>query len=277
MKTSKYLIQPLILYFAILWVLANRNVLVSESSNIQDLISNVFFIKLIMTIFLPFFLIYLSPALKPKSGIYFGQIKNSLLIALKSFGLVGPASMSFLIIGILGWNFNDWNGSILVSIFFTAALLFLPKFTHKLFTNKEEDKKVIQPIYFILFISVLAVITALFLPELNLIIRNILYYIFIVAVGEELLFRGYFQSSFNLFFGKNFKIGNVTFGWGLILSSILFGLTHALVVSPMAWPWMLFTFIGGLILGFVREKDGSLLAPIILHILMNFPLILSTL
>jgi membrane protease YdiL (CAAX protease family) len=98
----------------------------------------------------------------------------------------------------------------------------------------------------------------------------------VVAVGEELLFRGYLQSSFNLIFGKTFKVENVTFGWGLILSALLFGLIHSLAATPIAWPWMLFTFVGGLILGFVREKDGSLLAPIILHMLMDFPLIFMT-
>lgn len=79
---------------------------------------------------------------------------------------------------------------------------------------------------------VVAYFTYAYIP----VISKILYYIFIVGLGEELLFRGYLQSSFNSYFGKSFHIGNVMFGWGLFLAAILFGAMHALVVAPPLWP-----------------------------------------
>lgn len=68
-------------------------------------------------------------------------------------------------------------------------------------------------------------------------------------------------------------IGDVKFGWGVFLAALLFGLIHALVNMPPTWPWALFTLIMGLTLGFIREKDGSILAPAILHLMLDFPLV----
>jgi len=276
MKALKYLIFPLIIFSVLVWILANKEALHYEFFNGSILYSNAVFLKLLLTVILPLLLINITLGLKPKSGIYFGQMKNSFFIAVKSFSLVGPACLSFVIIGFLGWSFTSWHGAITATVFFSTALVFIPKVTRKLSTRDEVEKKNLKIIYLLATISTLTFIVLLVLTDLNPILRNIFYFFFIVAVGEELLFRGYLQSSFNLFFGKYFKIYDVRFGWGLILSSILFGIIHALVVSPIAWPWMLFTFIGGLILGFVREKDGSLLAPILLHFLMDFPLIFIT-
>ena len=109
------------------------------------------------------------------------------------------------------------------------------------------------------------------------VVSKILYYIFIVGLGEELLFRGYLQSSFNRYFGKSFNIGSVKFGWGLFLSALLFGAMHALVVVPPLWPWALFTFIIGLTLGFIREKDGSILSAVLLHAMFDMPLVFFSL
>lgn len=130
-----------------------------------------------------------------------------------------------------------------------------------------------KSIYIFVFLSMLTILIAFFTYEYVPIISKILYYLFIVGLGEELLFRGYFQSSFNRFFGKSFKIANVKFGWGLVLSAALFGLMHALVVAPPIWPWSLFTFMIGLTLGFIREKDGSILAAVLLHAMLDMPLI----
>ena len=101
---------------------------------------------------------------------------------------------------------------------------------------------------------------------------KILYYLFIVGLGEELVFRGYLQSSFNRWFGKPWQISGFQFGWGWILASLLFGLIHALVVMPPAWPWALFTAVMGFILGYIREKESSIQSAVLLHAMMDMPL-----
>jgi len=177
-----------------------------------------------------------------------------------------------LLIGILGWGFADWSGSLTLSVVYFVAFYFITKITFRLPTRDHivtPNKRINA---FVIF-SMLTVIIAYFTFEYIPVISKILYHIFIVGLGEELLFRGYLQSSFNRYFGKSFNIGNVKFGWGLFLSVLLFGLMHALVVVPPLWPWALFTFILGLILGFIREKDGSILAAALLHAMLDMPLV----
>ncbi len=52
---------------------------------------------------------------------------------------------------------------------------------------------------------------------------------------------------------------------------------HALVVVPPLWPGALFTLILGLILGFIREKDGSIFSAVLLHAMFDMPLVFFSL
>jgi uncharacterized protein len=95
---------------------------------------------------------------------------------------------------------------------------------------------------------------------------------FFVGFGEELLFRGYIQSRLNAAFCKPFKFIGVNYGWGIVITSALFGLMHVLNIGSLVggrfelvWWWGFWTFFGGLVLGFVREKSGSIIAPAIFH------------
>lgn len=98
------------------------------------------------------------------------------------------------------------------------------------------------------------------------------FYLFFVGLGEELLFRGYIQSRLNIAFGRPFTFFGVSYGWGIVMASALFGLMHVLNTGSLvagswelAWWWGFWTFFGGLVLGFVREKTGSIIAPALLH------------
>jgi membrane protease YdiL (CAAX protease family) len=68
------------------------------------------------------------------------------------------------------------------------------------------------------------------------------------------------------------RLFGIQFGAGLIIASLLFGVQHALNtyrpalgLSSLSWGWALSTFVGGLMLGAIREKTGTLLAPGIAH------------
>lgn len=93
---------------------------------------------------------------------------------------------------------------------------------------------------------------------------------------EEILYRGYIQSTVNREFGRPWQIMGVRFGPGLIIASLIFAVSH--VINPLnplagqfglAWWWGLWTFFSGLFLGLVREKTGSLLSVAIAHGLPN--------
>lgn len=231
-----------------------------------------YFVKFVMTILFPLGLIYFLNKNKGDFGIYFPKFSDSFKLSFRAYAVGGPAGISFWIIAAFGWGFADWPGSLILSIAYLIVFYFVPRVTKKMPTRDGIDVPNRRIIIFVV-LSMVTIIFAYVTYEHAPIVSKILYYIFIVGLGEELLFRGYFQSSFNRFFGKAFKIGNVKFGWGLFLSAALFGLMHALVVAPPIWPWSLFTFMIGLTLGFVREKDGSILAAVLLHAMLDMPLV----
>jgi membrane protease YdiL (CAAX protease family) len=108
-----------------------------------------------------------------------------------------------------------------------------------------------------------------FLPEK---LVSFLFYLLLLGPGEEFLFRGYIQSRLNAAFGRPFNFWGVTWGWGLIIASLMFGFMH--ILNPfnpflghfnlLIW-WGVWTFFGGLSAGYIREKSGSVLPPAILH------------
>lgn len=64
----------------------------------------------------------------------------------------------------------------------------------------------------------------------------------------------------------------MAFGWGTILAAAIFGLTHIGLVRwalgmtvEVTLAWGLWTFFGGLVFAYVREKSGGILAPALLH------------
>jgi membrane protease YdiL (CAAX protease family) len=103
-------------------------------------------------------------------------------------------------------------------------------------------------------------------------ISALLFYVFFLGLGEELLFRGHIQSRLNIAFGRPYVFFGVQWGWGAVIASALFGLMHLLNLGGLItqqWhltPWWgLWTFFGGLVFAFVREKTGSIAAPALLH------------
>lgn len=98
-----------------------------------------------------------------------------------------------------------------------------------------------------------------------------IYYLTFVGFGEEMLYRGYIQSRLNEAFSRPYRFFGVSWGWGIVIAALIFGLTHLGIwnlirgESSLTWPWAFWTFFSGLVFGFIREKTGSILAPAILH------------
>jgi membrane protease YdiL (CAAX protease family) len=95
------------------------------------------------------------------------------------------------------------------------------------------------------------------------------------ALGEELFFRGYVQSRLNEAFGRPWSAFGVPWGPGLLIASAYFGLIH--VLNPcdyfrgqghFAW-WHGLFCTAALLYGFLRERTGSIVAPIVLHALID--------
>ncbi|WP_241292494.1 CPBP family intramembrane glutamic endopeptidase [Microbulbifer celer] len=82
--------------------------------------------------------------------------------------------------------------------------------------------------------------------------------VFAAPLLEELVFRGYLFRAW-----RHSRLG---FSGTLLLTSILFALLHA---GQYHWIQLSFIFVLALILGVAREKSGSVLLPMLLHLLNN--------
>ena len=105
-----------------------------------------------------------------------------------------------------------------------------------------------------------------------LVTSTVLWQLIVSGFGEEIRYRGYYQSRVNQEFGKPYQIMGVRFGPGLIVSAVLFGLVHAFnTFNPLigqynlAWPWALWTLMGGFFFGLLREKTDDVVACTIAH------------
>lgn len=93
------------------------------------------------------------------------------------------------------------------------------------------------------------------------------YYLFGTGFGEEIRARGYAQSRLNEAFGRPWTVWGTSFGPGLFIASILFGLSHlypigATRLDPLT---MIGATLGGLFYGAVRERSGSFLGSAVAH------------
>jgi hypothetical protein len=94
--------------------------------------------------------------------------------------------------------------------------------------------------------------------------------------GEEMFFRGYIQSRINETFGRSFHVLGLDFGYGLVVSSLMFGFLHALNTVDyfhghyeFAWWYALQNFFIGLFYGCLREGTDSVVAGGVTHGLVN--------
>lgn len=94
------------------------------------------------------------------------------------------------------------------------------------------------------------------------------------GISEEILFRGILLGLLNKVYIAKWTVMNTKIGWGLIITSILFGLIHGLSLSSS---WRLdfnsqkFVMTGalGFVLGFIKEKSGSVVPGMVAHNLWN--------
>jgi len=193
-------------------------------------------------------------------GITFRNLRYHLDIAATSFL---PVALGYLPIAFI--DHKTWWGSLIMAGVEIAVLFSLGWMLRRKPTRNESG----------IVVSALLLVTASNLAQrapLDRRVTGFVYYIFFVGFGEELLFRGYIQSRLNEAWGRPFKFYGVPWGWGLVMASVLFGLMHVINIGSLLggnWQlepwWGLWTFCGGLVSGFVREKTGSIVAPSILH------------
>jgi len=88
-------------------------------------------------------------------------------------------------------------------------------------------------------------------------LTTFIWQILVGGFSEELLFRGYIQSTVNREYGTNWRIKRVHFGPGVLVSSVLYGLSRALRTMNIGWGVYAFTL--GLFYGIIREASGDII------------------
>jgi len=97
--------------------------------------------------------------------------------------------------------------------------------------------------------------------EIKYLVRDLVYMVVFVGLGEELLFRGLVQRD---------MINLLGWKWGLLGASLMFMVMH---LTWRSIPELGFTFGAGLIFGYLYYKTRSLTAPIIAHGIGNTVLV----
>jgi membrane protease YdiL (CAAX protease family) len=95
------------------------------------------------------------------------------------------------------------------------------------------------------------------------------------GLAEELVFRGVYQSLLNRVFGKPWHLANAEFGWGLIISTILFAGSNGLVAvdsqlhASIVLHAAIAPFLMSLVSGWIRERTDSVWPSVFGHNLSN--------
>ncbi len=132
-------------------------------------------------------------------------------------------------------------------------------------------------VYFVLFVVISVAVKALF-PDVNFNQKQqigfetarefsqlslvFLSLVIVPPIVEEILFRGFLYTGMR----KKWPLWSAA-----IITSILFAIVHLQFGSgaPLLWVAAIDTFVLSLVLVYLREKTGSLGAPILLHMLKN--------
>jgi membrane protease YdiL (CAAX protease family) len=141
----------------------------------------------------------------------------------------------------------------------------------------------LRPIVIITVAVVLINVALSFLIDPDTVPLNemILYQATLPGLDEELFFRGILLILLNRALGTPWRLWGAQIGWGLVISTLLFGLAHGFFWGEgglsVDLVGIVVTGFYGFLLGWVRERSGSLIPAIVMHNLMNTVLFLPLL
>ena len=101
----------------------------------------------------------------------------------------------------------------------------------------------------------------------------LLYQATLPGIAEELAYRGVIQTQLNKILGQPWKLFKVPLGWGFIVTAVIFWAIHAFRVEGLSlsfyWQTLTLQMVVGLVLGWMRERSGSILPGVMAHNLVN--------
>jgi membrane protease YdiL (CAAX protease family) len=214
----------------------------------------------ILSIAIPILLALAQGKSLTEYGIDFHNLKYHLDIMLASFLPVALTSLLYIKV-----DPKSWNGALILAIAQGASLLVLA------WLLRNKPTAVFAGFLGVGFLSLMVQSQTGCSNAWKALALFVNYAVF-VGFGEEILFRGYIQSRLNEVFGRPFSFYGVSFGWGVLITNLLFGMMHVGIVrlilginQEVTLAWGAWTIFSGMVFSFVREKTGSILAPALLH------------
>lgn len=222
----------------------------------------------------PLLIINLHQKQYKKFGIQPHNVAFSVNLGMNAFVVLLIVNAGYLILMFFALDYSTSAGSLILTACFCVALLML--FSGKKSEAQEQQEAasklrsnlVLIPLLLALPL-IIGAITGKMTPALVL---TVVWQFIFSGFGEECFFRGYIQSRLNDAFGRPYRFRNIDFGPGLIITAALFALSHILNTYSiftgegyLSWWWGLFTFVGGLVFGLLREKSKDIYASGIAH------------
>lgn len=95
---------------------------------------------------------------------------------------------------------------------------------------------------------------------------DVLGQLLVIAIPEEMFYRGYLQTAFDDAFRTRFRFLGTRLGLGVLLSSLVFALGH---LATRTQPERLAVFFPSLAFGWLRARTGGVGAPAMFHAACN--------
>lgn len=124
----KYLLFPFLVLVLILLVFLNVKHFPFDFTEKDDIVLR-YFVKFIITILFHLVLLHLFYKNKGDFGIYFPKFSDAFKLSIRACAIGGPAGITFLLIGTLGWGFSDWAGSLTLTVVYLMVFYFAPRVT----------------------------------------------------------------------------------------------------------------------------------------------------
>ena len=179
------------------------------------------------------------------------------------------------------WNnylYCNWSSKF-YSIVFALILIFPLKSIitpNEIGLRLKQNKKSIQfSLISILVIFIIASTIGILSKNGPFDIKTLLFLLIMPGLNEEIIYRGFLLGFLNKIFDRKFKLLGTNFGWGAILTSIVFALLHGFNLTnnyQLHFDYITIILTGtyGFIYALIRERSGSLVFPIISHSTADF-------
>lgn len=183
----------------------------------------------------------------------------------------------YLYIENWNWTYN-WTGKILTTLFALIAVWFLKRKNskYKFGLTLKQKKGSLQPVLWVIIIYTIAdIMAAIFIfGKTNFSIESHLFQSTMPGLAEELIFRGLYLGILNKIFTTKKSIFGASMGYGAIIVTVLFTLTHGLSIDnelniSVNFLAMISPLVFAIVVVWIRERTGSVLIPIIFHNFQN--------